>query len=85
MYIDLIIWEDEAEKRVIASATSMAGCRAVASILGLPEGAICGSAPVDICPDELMAHVPKDLHVYFYKREEGSMTNMNELASKQLQ
>jgi hypothetical protein len=83
--IDLIIWEDEPTKQVVASAVSMAGCHAIASVIGLEPGSICGSAPLLVCPEEFMAHVPAGVVVYFYKREEGTMTNVNELASKQLQ
>lgn len=88
MYIDLIVWEDEETKSIAVSATSLAGCRAIAGIFfpELGEGAMMGSAPItEMHPQELMAHLSKDLHIYFYRRALGTMTNLNELGSKHLQ
>jgi len=83
--VDIIVWEEKAVREIYASGVSRAGCHAIGSVIGVPPGVLCGFAPLSICPEEFMAHVPKGLQVYFYKRDEGSMTNMAELVSKQLQ
>jgi hypothetical protein len=86
LVIDIIVWEDAKSDTVYASAVSVDGCRAIGKILDIvPKDGLCGWIPLNVCPNEFLSHIPKKLQVYFYRRTEGTMLNVRELASKQLQ
>lgn len=78
-HIDVILWDSPDDEAIIGSAVSPRGLRFLREFSGNSEALYM---KINVPPSELMAHIPPDVFVVFY-REDGLMMPVGEQKSLQ--
>jgi hypothetical protein len=91
--IDIMLWDHHRNKDIIASPVSVEGADALSKyILSLAEELVAmgvdkfvGCCPIHVLPEEFLAHMPKTLHVAYYRRSDDMVINMRDASKNYLQ
>jgi hypothetical protein len=92
MKIDIILWDHDVLHQIMAVPVSVPGAlainafiRSIAQEVSLNDDEFVGCAPINIEPAELLAHMPQDLSIVFYRRPDDQIIDVRSLNKNPLQ
>lgn len=95
MKLDIVLWDHDRNKEIVASPVSTEGMIALARWMlrvlpddfptGITEANLMGCFPVTVTPQEFMSHFDKNIRIVFYDKVKSQIINVADMTKNCLQ